>query len=590
MDTKRRKVIDGFPISGGLVLGKTRVILPGDKDIVEVAIPAYRCQAEIDALDDAVQRTISDLRKMYDSAGEKSGTPVAKIFEAQLLIASDYEFLKQVKDQILARRRNAGYIYNRLVRSHTDQLKRSHDRYMRQMAEDIEAVAGRVLSKLTGHEDIERKLPANTIVVGRTFAPGDVVSYRQRRAAGFLIAQGGGDSHMALISRSFMLPVVSVKEEWKTIPDESRIIVDGTTGKVIVNPNDDDWALYQKKKRKLGPNVVTRLKKLVQFPPLSADGKPINLAANISIPGPMDDALAERNIPIGLFRTEFIYLSEGRFPDEDTQYDYYWSIAQKFAKSTVVLRTFDIGYDKISEDTDWPEENNPALGWRGIRAMLEMGPVFKTQLKAILRASKLGNIKIMLPMISELAELEKARRYIAQAKLSLRRKGIPFDEKIEVGIMVEVPSAALIADALAPKVDFMSIGTNDLTQYTMAADRMNRKVGDLYSPYHPAVLQLIHNTVQACRKSGKPISICGEVAGDTLALPLFVGMGVSSLSMTPSRLLDLCRATKRVDTTIVKHLVAPIMSSATLQSVIHKLESYKVEIEKKNPKYKGLPL
>lgn len=568
-------------------MGKARVVLPGDMQVAEVAVPVQKIQAELDALDGAVEKTIAELRDLYQSAGKKMGTPLAKIFDAQLLIASDYEFLKQVKDQIVARRRNAGFVYNSLVQSTTSQLKRSGDRYMRQMVQDIEAVSGRVLSFLTGYESCDLKFPPNTIMIGRKFSPGDVLGYRNRKAAAFVVAEGGADSHMALIARSLMMPVVAAGPAWVEVPNDAPVIVDGTVGKVIVYPTEDEWTDYQKRKRRLGPAVITRLRKLSPIPPLTSDGVPFNIAANISIPGPIDDVLAERKLPVGLFRTEFMYLAHGSFPDEDTQYEFYYNIAEKFKDSTVVLRTFDLGYDKVTDDGLWPDENNPALGWRGIRAMLDMSAVFKEQIRAVLRASTFGNIKIMLPMISQLNEIDKAKKLISQVKLGLRRKGIPHDENIEVGIMVEVPSAALLADKLAPKVDFMSIGTNDLTQYTMAADRLNRKLGELYSPYQPAVLQLVHMTVKACKKHGIPVSICGEVAGDVLALPLFIGMGVDMLSMAPGRILDVCRKVKRIDSRLVKHLVGPVMSSTTPSLVLNKLESFRSELEKKNPKYKG---
>jgi phosphotransferase system enzyme I (PtsI) len=582
MTTSRRAVIRGSSVAGGIVLGRTRVILPGDIEVDEVVIPAQRVATEIETLERAVERTIDELRQLYETAGKKMGLPLAKIFDAQLLIASDYEFLRQVKEQIVATRRNAGFVYNRQVQNTTAQLKRSQDRYMRQMVQDIEAVAGRVLSNLTGFDQSDSKFPINTILVGRAFTPGDVLNLRHRKAIGFVVAEAGADSHMALIARSLMLPVVAAGSAWSEIPSDARIIVDGVTGTIIVNPSSDDWTEYQKRRRRHGPALVTRLRKLAPIPPLTADGRPVNVAANLSIPGPVDEVLAERKIPVGLYRTEFLYLGQGSFPDEEEQYRFYWDVARRFADTTVVLRTFDLGYDKISQNGLWPEETNPALGWRGIRALLDMTPAFKNQISAMLRASTLRNVKIMLPMISDLAEVERARRMIAQVKLQLRRRRVAFDEKIEVGIMVEVPAAALNAEALAPKVDFMSIGTNDLTQYTMAADRVNNKVSDLYSPYNPAVLQLVYKTVEACRRRGKPVSICGEVAGDILALPLFVGMGVDTLSMAPGRILDICRGIKRIDSRIVRHLVSPILASGTRQSVQTKLENFRQELEKGN--------
>ncbi len=577
----RRRVIKGVPISMGIVLGYARVVIPGDIEVVAKRVAASRIKGEIAALERAVEQTISELRALRDSVVRKIGGPVAKIFDAQLLIASDNEFLKTVKEEIAAQQRSAGYIYHALVQRTTGQLKRSPDIYLHQMAVDIEAVASKVLSRLAGYHKDDLKFAPNTIVVGKTFTPNDIVNYRRRRAIGFLVSEGGSDSHMALIARSLMVPVVLAENVWPNIPDDCRFILDGTSGQAIVHPTDEDWAEYQQRKKRLGPAVISRIKRLGRIPPVTADGKEVAIAANLTLPGPADDVLAAQNIPIGLYRTEFLYLAQGGFPDEETQYSYYSQIAEKFASTSVVIRTFDLGYDKSLGDSDWPHENNPALGWRGIRAMLDMSHLFKTQISAILRASTRRNLKIMLPMVSEPTELERAKRLISQVKFKLRKKRIEFDGDIEVGIMVEVPAAAMIADKLAGSVDFISIGTNDLTQYALAADRTNRKVANLYCPYHPSVMQLIDMTVDACKKHGKAVSICGEMAGDILALPLFIGMGVDLLSMSPARIFDLCRAVRRIDSNLVRPLVGAVKASGSVREAVGILQNYRAALDKR---------
>ena len=581
MMTLKRKRLKGTAVSSGIVLGWARIVMPGDIEVAEIQVPSSRIQAETDALERAVSESVAELRSLKESAGRISTGPVAKILDAQLLIAGDYEFLEQVKREIRSRKRNAGFVYNSLVGRTVAPLKRSNDTYMRHMAQDIEAVARRILSNLSGFEKCDLKFPPNTILVGKVFAPGEIVSYRQRKVVGFLVAEGGVDSHMALIARSLMLPVLVANRAWARVPSGCRLILDGATGDVIVNPTDEEWSEYKKRKKRYGPALVTRIKKLTRIPPVTRDGREIGVAANLSLPGPIDDILAQQHIPVGLYRTEFLCLAENSFPDEETQYQCYQRIASKFSETTVVLRTFDMGYDKMISNGSWPKEDNPALGWRGIRAMLDMSAVFKIQIKAILRASTLGNLWIMLPMITELPELEKAGKLISQAKLELRRSGIPFDERIKVGIMVEVPAAAMTVEVLAQRVDFISIGTNDLTQYIMAADRTNMRVAALYSSYHPSVLSLVNRTVAACVRAGKPVSICGEVAGDILALPLFIGMGVDQLSMNPNRIFDLCRAVKKIDSQLVHHLVGPVISSRSQQSVKRKLENYRTELERK---------
>ena len=577
----KRKVLKGEPISGGIVLGVARLLMPGDFEIAELVIPASRVRDEIDSLDKAIEDTVAELRELRDSADRRMGGAVSKIFDAQLLIAGDIEFLKLVKQEIRDRKRNAGFIYSNLVGQTTAPLKNAADEYLRQMASDIEAVANRVLSHLSGYDKCELNFQPNTIVVAGSLSPGDVLSMRERRAVGFLISEGGKNSHMALITRALFLPVVLSEEAHGNIQNDTNLILDGTSGEIIINPTDADWATFQKLKRRQGPAVIARIKKLVDIPPKTADGKEVPVGVNLTIPGPVDDVLAQKKFPVGLYRTEFLYLTEYSFPDEDTQFTYYSQIAQKYGNSNIAFRVFDLGYDKLSVNDAWPHEDNPALGWRGIRALFDMEDVFITQLRAILRASTQRNVSIMLPMVTDIAEIERTRKILAQVKFDLKKHRVPFDDEIKVGIMVEVPSAAMMADVLAQKVDFLSIGTNDLTQYTLASDRLNSRVSGVYSAYHPSVLRLMRMTIEAGKRHNIPVSICGEIAGDPLALPLFIGMGVDLLSMSPSRIFDLCRLVHKIDASLAKHLAPSVLESTTQQSVVHKLQSFKQELEKK---------
>ncbi|RKX29605.1 MAG: phosphoenolpyruvate--protein phosphotransferase [Candidatus Zixiibacteriota bacterium] len=573
--SSKRQVIQGVSISNGIVLGVSHVVLPGDFHVAEIAIPASLISTEIDTLEIAIETTIEELYAMRRSALRKAGGPVVKIFDAQLLIAGDYEFLKDVKKQIRSLRRNAAFVYSKAVQDAIAPIKLSSDHYMRQMVVDIEAVAGKVLSHLSGGETKSKKLPPNTIVVSKVLTPNDVVTYRDLKAVGFVVAEGGTDSHMALIARSLILPVILAEEGWKSIPNKCRLIVDGTIGEVIINPTDEEWTKYQRRRKRLGPALLKRIRELSPLPPVTADGYEVGIAANLSLPGPADDILAARQIPVGLYRTEFLYLAHNEFPDEETQYQYYSTIAEKFAPASVILRAFDLGYDKLAVQSDWPAEDNPALGWRGIRSLLDMSAVFKTQLRAILRASVRHNVKIMLPMISDLSEISRARKLISRVKLSLRRKGIKYDPNIELGIMIEVPSAALTADNLAKSVDFISIGTNDLTQYVLAADRTNRRVVSLYNPLHPAVLNMIKMVVDASHRNRIPVSVCGELAGDTVAVPLLIGMGVDTLSMSPNRIVDVCRVIKKIDFGLIQRLVGPVISSGSLSTMMDRLYDMK---------------
>ena len=576
----RRKVIKGIPISPGIALGHARVVLPGHLRVAEIPIPETRVPTEIAALEKAISETVDEIRLLRDAAHKKMGAAVTKVFDAQLLIAQDVDFIGRVRERIAERKINAGFVYNSLVQETTQTLLSSPDLYMRQMAQEIEGVANRVLAHLSGYrQKSTAELDEDTVIVAKSFTPGEVLSYRQRRAAGLLAAEGGPHSHAALIARSLMLPMIVVPEITETLTNRHQVIVDGGLGQVIVNPSRDDWSEYQKKRKSQGPAIISRIKQLTEIPPRTSDGNPFEILANLEFPGPADDLLAEKKIPVGLYRTEFLYLESDPAPGEQSQYEYYFRIAEKFSESYVVFRTFDLGSDKVRGDSFGQPEANPALGWRGIRAMLEMPDVFKTQIRALLRASVYKNIRILLPMITDISEYRKARRLISQVMLEMRRKSEPFDENVPVGIMVEVPSAALTAAQFAAEVDFVSIGTNDLTQYTMSADRGNSRVAALYSPYHPSVLSLIRLTVEACRKNNVPVNICGEVAGDPLALPLFLGMGVSGLSMNPARVFDSCRLVKRIDSEMVKLLVEPVMTSKSAAAVCRKLQNYRNALE-----------
>ncbi|HPI33204.1 MAG TPA: phosphoenolpyruvate--protein phosphotransferase, partial [candidate division Zixibacteria bacterium] len=373
-------------------------------------------------------------------------------------------------------------------------------------------------------------------------------------------------------------------EAWQKIPNNTRIIADAVSGRVIVNPSQATWEDYQRRRRRLGPTVLSRIKKLGRIPPVTADGVEVAIGANLTLPGPADEILAHQRVQVGLYRTEFLYLANGAFPSEEAQYDYYRRIARTFGPTPVVLRTFDLGGDKVFNGGGFPVEDNPALGLRGIRTMLAMREEFRTQIRAILRASAHGNLRILLPMVTELEEIERARKIISQEKQKLRREAIPFGEDVPLGIMIEVPSAALTADTLSRRVDFVSIGTNDLTQYTLAADRMNSHVAHLYNALHPAVLNLVWHTVKTCRANGVPVTVCGELAGQRLALPLLIGMGVDVLSMAPARLVEVCRLIRKINSTRARDLVGPVLAGGTLQAVVDRLRDYRETLEHVDPR------
>lgn len=580
MDSDNR-TFKGTSISGGITSGTSRLMRPGAVDIDEIIIENSQVEDEIKKLDDAVELTVLDLTKLRESAGEKIGTAVAKIFDAQLMIATDSDFLGKIKDDIREKNRNAAFIYNSHTNNAVSPLKNSSDKYIRQMAIDIEAVASRVLNHLSGGINLTFKFPLNTILVGRYFTPGEILSFRQRKAVGFIVSEGGANSHMALIARSLMLPIVRVDNALAKFDNYQNMILDGSAGEVLIDPTDSEKEVYEARKKKLGASQLNKIKKLKSIPPLTSCGKIINIAGNLSLPGPAEEILSSQNIPVGLFRSEFLYLAYSDFPDEEQQLEHYQEISDKFSETKVTIRTFDVGYDKLVANSIWPTEDNPALGWRGIRPMLELTDIFKTQIRAILRASTRNNFKIMLPMISDITEYRSAVKLIDDVKSELSNKKIEFDRNIQIGIMVEVPSAALKAETLCKEVDFVSIGTNDLTQYTLAADRQNAKVASLYNSLHPAVLKLIEMTSKACRKNNIDISVCGELAGEKLAVPLLIGMKIDTLSMNPGKIVDSCRLISKISLDSAELLAREVLNCETVEEVNCKLEEYSKDLNRR---------
>jgi phosphoenolpyruvate-protein phosphotransferase (PTS system enzyme I) len=571
---KTEVILNGIPASPGEAFGEARVIYSWERTIEDREISADDVEKEIVLLDKAVEESLTEILKLKGAARRKIGAAVSGIFESQLMIISDREFLNQVKDQIRGNHKSAEYTYSMEVEKTIEPLLRSKDPYMKQMAIDIEAVSNRIVRRLTG-KSIRHLGQAlqDCIFVGKTFTPAEVISLSERRVRGIITAEGSPNSHMTLIARSLLIPtLVGVPQAHLTIKSGDRIIMDGDRGTVKIHPTHDEWNLLRKKKAHLTARHFLKLDKIEAFPPTTLDNVKVNLAANVELTGPVDRVLAEANIGVGLYRTEFTYLRNGRFPDEEEQFKIYDSVAKCFYPRSVVIRTYDLGSDKYYDTDKLGRESNPALGIRGIRAAFNMPKIFRTQIKSVLRASTRHNIKLLLPMISDIAELNRARGVIRRTMLELRKAGEKYDENIPVGIMIEVPSAALAADILAEKASFFSIGSNDLTQYTLAADRDNQKLAQIFNPLHPSVLRLIRMTIEAASKRNIPVNVCGEMAGDILTIPLLLGMGIEQLSMNPSRLYAACKLISRIklsDTKIMAEKVARLKSTKEVENLLH---------------------
>jgi phosphotransferase system enzyme I (PtsI) len=573
---KKTLILRGVPASPGLTFGEARVVYSWEQSIEERLLSPSDIDNEISRFDKAVNESLAELTKWKESAGRRIGGPVARIFESQMMIASDQEFLKLVRSKIKSTNKNAEYVYSREVEKAISPLRISKDPYMRQMAADIEAVLSRIIRRLTG-QGVRHigQAAQDYIYVGKLFTPAEVLSLYERKVKAIVTSSGGANSHMALIARSLLIPtVVGVLHADIRIKTGDRLIIDGDKGIVTIRPSQDEWNEIRKKKAKVTARQILRLDDLPYFPPKTADNVEIDIAANINLPGPIDEVLADRRVGVGLYRTEFIYLQNGKFPSEDKQFNIYNSVAERYYPRSIVIRTFDLGSDKYYKSDNNFNENNPALGWRGIRAAFDMPGVFRTQLRAILRASRQKNVKILLPMIADVVELQKAKRIIKRTMVELRKENIDFDGNIEIGIMIEVPSAAVTSDILAKKVSFFSIGTNDLTQYTLAADRDNQKLAKIFNPLHPAVLRLIETTINAAKRHNIPVSICGEMSGDIMTFPLLMGMGVKQLSMNPSKISSVCRLIPKIKYSDTINIAEKVKRLNTIKEIEALLQEY----------------
>lgn len=580
VNPKKTFKITGAGASSGLTYGIARIAYSWEKTIGERELVKSDIEPEMVRLDNAINETLLEINRWKKMPGIRSGGPIARIFDTQLMIASDQDFINKVKDSIRLRQRNAEYIYSLEVEKTVEPLKNAQDEYMRQMVHEIEAVSKMVVSHLRGDTESDfEAFPADTIIVGRMFTAAEILSLYDRKAKGIVTAEGNVTSHMALVARSLLIPtVVAAQRAHLRIHSGDRLIIDGDSGEVTVNPGETAWAGLVKQRKALSEMPLARLKRLPQLPIKTADGVEINLAANISLPGPVDDILSKNNIGVGLFRSEFIYLQRGDFPSAEEQFEVYDHVAETYYPHEVIIRTFDLGSDKYHQGDQFAQERNPALGWRGIRASLDMPGQFRRQIQAILRASHRGNVKLLLPMITDVSEVKKAIGMIKRAMVQLRREKIKYDPGIKVGIMVEVPAAALNASELLARVDFCSIGSNDLAQYVLAADRDNQMMNKIFNPLHPAVLKLIQMTIDAARAAGKPVGLCGEMAGDVLAIPLLIGMGIDTLSMNPARLYHVCNLIARLRINDAKVLAGEVLHLPTVRDVESRLLEFNMSM------------
>ncbi|NRS46916.1 phosphoenolpyruvate--protein phosphotransferase [Brevibacillus sp. HB2.2] len=528
--------ITGVKASAGIAIGKAFLLTTPDLQINTVAIedPAN----EIQRFQEALARAKNDLEGIVLRVEQEMGTDHADIFKAHLLVLEDPELVDTVKDKITSEKTNAESALNDVAQAFIGLFEQMDNEYMRERAADIRDVTKRVLSYLLGVPFAGLgELTEEVIIVADDLTPSDTAQLDRRYVKGFVTDIGGRTSHSAIMARSLEIPaVVGTQGITRAVQPATLIILDGHEGIAIIDPSEEEIADYRRKQTDYEAQKA-ELAKLVNDKTVTLDNHHVELAANIGSPEDVAGAIANGAEGVGLFRTEFLYMGRNDFPTEEEQYLAYKHVLEHMGDRPVVIRTLDIGGDKHLSYLALPEEMNPFLGHRAIRLCLDNQELFRTQLRALLRASVHGNLKIMFPMIATLEEFRQAKAILEEEKKSLVNRGIVVSDQYEVGIMIEIPAAALMADQFAREVDFFSIGTNDLIQYTMAADRMNEKVAYLYQPYHPAVLRLLHNVIKAGHAQNKWVGMCGEMAGDPIAIPILLGMGLDEFSMSAGSIL-----------------------------------------------------
>ncbi|MDI3412369.1 phosphoenolpyruvate--protein phosphotransferase [Bacillus sonorensis] len=526
-------------------------------------------EAEVNRFEQAIENSKQELETIKNHALKELGEDKAEIFSAHLLVLSDPELLNPIKDKIKSDSVNAEFALKETADMFVSMFESMDNEYMKERAADIRDVTKRVTGHLLGVEIPNPSLISEeVIIVSGDLTPSDTAQLNRRFVKGFTTDIGGRTSHSAIMARSLEIPaVVGTKAVTKEIQNGVTVIVDGINGDVIIDPSQDVISQYEQKHQKFLEQKA-EWAKLVNEPTVTNDGHHVELAANIGTPDDVKGVLENGGEAVGLYRTEFLYMGRDQLPTEEEQFDAYKTVLERMGGKSVVVRTLDIGGDKELPYLELPKEMNPFLGYRAIRLCLDEQEIFRTQLRALLRASTYGNLKIMFPMIATVNEFRQAKAVLLEEKEKLQAEGHQVSDDIEVGMMVEIPATAVIADQFAKEVDFFSIGTNDLIQYTMAADRMNEQVSYLYQPYNPAILRLITLVIEAAHKEGKWVGMCGEMAGDEIAIPILLGLGLDEFSMSATSILPARTQISKLSKKETESFKEQILSMSTTEEVV----------------------
>lgn len=569
------KTLTGIAASDGFAHAKAYPLVQPDLTVPEVEIGD--ADVEIDRFQEAVDKSKEELTAIREQAAESLGEEEAQVFDAHIMVLSDPDLIDQTTSQIKDEKVNAGKAFETVTGNFISMFEAMEDNpYMQERAADIKDVRKRVIAHLLGVTlPNPSTIDEEVIIVAEDLTPSDTAQLNKKYVKAFVTDVGGRTSHSAIMARSLEIPaVVGTGSITSRVSEGEELVVDGSTGEVIINPTDEEIAENEKKAAEY-EQMKTEWAKLKDEDSLTKDGKQVELAANIGTPRDLDGVIENGGEGVGLYRTEFLYMDSEELPTEDEQFNAYKEVLEGLEGKPVVVRTMDIGGDKELPYMELPDEMNPFLGYRAIRISLDKDDIFRTQIRALLRASSYGKLRIMFPMISNLNELREAKAIVQEEREKLEADGVDISDDLQIGIMIEIPAAAMLADQFAKEVDFFSVGTNDLIQYTMAADRMNERVSYLYQPYNPSILRLVNNVIKAAHKEGKWAGMCGEMAGDQVAVPLLLGMGLDEFSMSATSILKTRSLISRLDSKEMEELADKALNEcATEEEVIELVNNY----------------
>lgn len=564
-----KNILKGVAVAPGITIAEAYVFSKEKLEINNSKIDDVEDAKE--ALEEALEKSKKELKKIFSLAIDKLGDKRAAIFEAQIMILDDPVLIDTLYKRIEEEKRSPEHIVDNEITKYQEMMNASHDAYMKERSHDIEDIKNMIIKNIK-KKRWRSRITEEVVVVSQYLTPADTVLFSRANVKAFVTNFGGLTSHAAIVARSLNIPaVVGIHDASNKIQNGDRIIVDGFKGLAILNPDNEQLKLYRKKIEKL-EKLQEELHELRDLPAVTKDGKELHIMGNLDLSDEINILMENGPSGLGLVRTEQIFAQFDEFPDEEEQYKVYKELADKVAPGIVTIRAFDIGGDKVLPYG--VKEPNPFLGWRGIRFLLDNLELFKTQIKAVLRASVNKNIWFMLPMVSSISEIRDTKEIIESCKEELKNSNLPFDDNLQLGIMVEVPSAAVMAMEFADEVDFLSIGTNDLIQYILAVDRGNDYVNDQYQEFNPAVIKTLNYIIEEGKKGNVSVSLCGEMAADTMATPLLVGLGLDSLSVSGSVIPYLKKLIRNLNYEDTKKLAEECLSFKTEKEIHDKIDKF----------------